>query len=98
MEQRDSLERSSGEAPPQSTILPVNEKPSSFNASPQDGPPIGNDATNGGDPASLRTGDVSNVVDGVLRSDVIEPTLMQSIVDMLICGFIRSASIPSLLV
>ena len=67
MEQRDSMDRSSGEALPNATSFTVNEKGNTLNGLPVDGSPT--DVTNS--PNALQsTSDISPVVDSVLQSDV----------------------------
>ena len=67
MEQRDSIDRSSGEAPPNANSFAVNEKANILDGPPLDGSPT--DVTSGPS-ASQHASDISPVVDSVLRSDV----------------------------
>lgn len=69
MEQRDSLERSSSEAPPNPNSYAVNEKASNLGGAPLNGRPPGSDLANVSIPAQ-GTSDLSPAVDSVLNSDV----------------------------
>ena len=67
MEQRDSMDRSSGEVPPNASSFALNEKANTLNGPPLDGSPT--DVTSG-PVTSQHASDISSVVDNVLRSDV----------------------------
>ena len=69
MEQRDSLDRSSSEAPPNPNSFVVNEKANNLSGALLNGPPPGIDMADVPSP-SQGTSDMSPVVDSVLRSDV----------------------------
>ena len=68
MEQRDSIERSSSEAPPNSSSYAVNEK-ANIPGGPPNGPPLGSETSNISAPAQGAS-DLSPAVDNVLKSDV----------------------------
>ena len=69
MEQRDSMERSSSEAPPNPSSYAVNEKANNFGGAPHNGPQPGSDMANTPSPAQ-GTSDLLPAVDSVLNSDV----------------------------
>lgn len=69
MEQRDSLERSSSEAPPNSNTFAANEKANNLSGAPQNGPNQGTDMANVPNPAQSAS-EMSPAVDNVLQSDV----------------------------
>ena len=69
MEQRDSLERSSSEAPPNPTNFAVSEKANNLGGAPQNGPNPGTDMANVPNPTQSAS-EMSPAVDNVLQSDV----------------------------
>lgn len=69
MEQRDSMERSSSEAPPNPSSYAVNEKANNPGGLTPNGPPLGSDSSSIPAPAQGAS-DLSPAVDNVLKSDV----------------------------